>query len=129
MRFDQQEAHPMALTVQFQLNPCSEPSLIPTTKQNKMLQQRRGKHGKRKAPEIKDQIRSEHRRWTHRRGVGRLNPTRETKSSGANGDEKWNRKLKLLKITLKRKIVDKKRRLRGTLRYREARTQMSINLN
>ena len=38
----------------------------------------------------KHQIRSGDGKWTEQRGVGRLNPRRETKIQGKNGDrERW----------------------------------------
>ena len=43
MRPDQLAAHPLALEVKFQLNPCVE-SFVPTLKANKLLQHRREQH-------------------------------------------------------------------------------------
>ena len=47
---------------------------------------RRGKREGGEEPVSKHQIRSGDRRWVGRRGVGRLNPRRENKLQGKNGD-------------------------------------------
>ena len=49
-------------------------------------------------------------RWTGRRGVERLNPRRENKSQGKNGDRE---KGKIEKVTERRKRLARKRRRRG----------------
>ena len=47
---------------------------------------RRGKREEGEEPVSKHQIRPGDGRWTGRRGVGRLNPRRENKIQGKNGD-------------------------------------------
>ena len=50
------------------------------------LEYRRGKREEGEEPVSKHQIRPGDGRWAGRRGVGRLNPRRETKIQGKNGD-------------------------------------------
>ena len=50
----------------------------------------------------KHQIRSGDGRWGGRRGVGRLNPRRETKINGKNGDREREMKQK---VTNRRKVL------------------------
>ena len=79
----------------------------------------------REEPVSKHQIRSGNGRWAARRGVGWLNPRRETKSQGKNGDrERGIRET----VTTRRKFVARKRRRPGRaerrlLRKRETRNQ------
>ena len=73
----------------------------------------------------KHQIRSGDGRWDGRRGVGRLNPRRETKTKGRNGDRE--RKMRE-EVTNRRKFLARKRRRRGRaerrlLRQRERRNR------
>ena len=58
----------------------------------------------------KHQIHSGGGRWEGRRGVGRLNPRRETKTKGRNGDRE--RKMKE-EVTNRRQFLARKRRRRG----------------
>ena len=58
----------------------------------------------------KHQIRSGDGRWEERRGVGRLNPRRETKTKGRNGDKEKEIKEE---VTDRRKFLARKRRRRG----------------
>ena len=58
----------------------------------------------------KHQIRSGDGRWEGRRGVGRLNPRRETKTKGRNGDRE--RKMRE-EVTNRRKFLARKQRRRG----------------
>ena len=74
----------MALAVYCQLNPQVRP-FLPTVMAPK-LAYRRGKREGGEDPVNKHQIRSGDGRWEGRRGVGRLNPRRETKTKGRNGD-------------------------------------------
>ena len=74
----------MALAVQCQLNPQVRP-LVPTVMAPK-LAYRRGKREGGEEPMSKHLIRSGDERWKGRRGVGRLNTRRETKTKGRNGD-------------------------------------------
>ena len=74
----------MALAVHCQLNPQVR-LFVPTVMAPK-LAYRRGKREGRKEPVSKHRIRSGDGRWEERRGVGRLNPLRETKTKGRNGD-------------------------------------------
>ena len=57
-----------------------------STIQHSTVQHRRGKRGEGEEPVSKHQIRPGDGRWTGRRGVGRLNPRRESKIQGKNGD-------------------------------------------
>ena len=67
-----------------QLNPQVTP-FVPTVMAPK-LAYRRGKREGGEEPASKHQIRSGEGRWEGRRGVRRLNPRRETKTKGRNGD-------------------------------------------
>ena len=58
----------------------------------------------------KHQIRPRDGRWMGQRGVGRLNPRREDKKQGKNGDRENN---KIEKGTERMKILARKRRRRG----------------
>ena len=73
----------------------------------------------------KHQIRSGDGRWEGRRGVGRLNPRRETKTKDRNGDREREMREE---ITNRRKVLARKRRWRGRaerrlLRQRERRNR------
>ena len=57
-----------------------------STVQCSAVQHRRGKREEGEEPVSKHQIRPGDGRWTGRRGVGRLNPRRENKLEGNNGD-------------------------------------------
>ena len=72
----------------------------------------------------KHQIRSGDRRWAGRRGVGRLNPRRETKIQGKNGDRGRG---KIEKVTKKRKLLARKRRRRGRAERRLLRQSKASN--
>ena len=74
----------MALAVHCQLNPQVR-LFVPTVMAPK-LAYRRGKREGGEEPASKHQIRSGDGRWEERRGEGRLNPRRETKTKGRNGD-------------------------------------------
>ena len=74
----------MALAVHCQLNPQVR-LFVPTVMAPK-LAYRRGKREGGEEPVSKHQIRSGDGRWEERRGVGWLNPRRETKTKGRNGD-------------------------------------------
>ena len=114
----------MALAVHCQLNPQVRP-FVPTAMAPK-LAYRRGKREGREEPVRKHQIRSGDGRWEGRRGVGRLNPRRETKTKGRNGDRE--RKMRE-EVTNRRKLLARKRRQRGRaerrlLRQRERRNRV-----
>ena len=86
---------------------------------------RRGKREGGEEPVNKDQIRSGDGRWKGRRGVGRLNPPRETKTKGRNGDR--DREVRE-EVRNRRKALARKRRRRGRaerrpLRQRERRNR------
>ena len=89
------------------------------------LAYRGGKREGGEEPVSKHQIRSGDGRWGGRRGVGRLNPRRETKTKGRNGDrERETRE----EVTNSGKFLAQKRRRRGRaerrfLRQRERRTR------
>ena len=74
----------------------------------------------------KHQIRPGGGRWTGRRGVGRLNPRRENKIQGKNGDGEG-RKLKKSQGETSWKILARKRRRRG--RAERRRLQQSKRRN
>ena len=75
-------ALPMASAVHCQLNPQVRP-FVPTAMTPKQAY-RRGKREEGEQLVNKHHIHSG--RWTGRRGVGRLNPRRENKIQGKNGD-------------------------------------------
>ena len=98
----------MALAVHCQLNPQARP-FVPTVMAPK-LAYHRGKREGGEEPLSKHQIRSGDGRWEGRRGVGRLNPRRETKTKGGNGDrERETRE----EVKNRRKFLARKRRRRG----------------
>ena len=76
----------MALAVHCQLNLQVRP-FVPTVMAPK-LAYHRGKREGGEEPVSKHQIRSGDGRWEERRGVGRLNPRRKTKTKGRNGDSR-----------------------------------------
>ena len=84
MWLDPLAAHPMALTVQLQLNPRAKP-FVPTVTANKLLPHRRGKREEGEAPVSKHQTQLGRVRWASRRGEGKPNPPPETKISGVYG--------------------------------------------
>ena len=98
----------MASAVHCQLNPQVRP-FVPTIMALK-LAYRRGKRERREEPLSKHQIRSGDGRWAGQRGVGQLNPCRETKKQGKNVDrERGIRE----KVRNRRKLLARKRRRRG----------------
>ena len=74
------------------------------------LAYRRGKREGGEEPVSKHQISSEDGRWEGRRGVRRLNPRRETKTKGRNGDRE--RQIRE-EVTTRRKVLARKQRRRG----------------
>ena len=94
----------MALAVHCQLNPQVR-LCVPTVMAPK-LAYRRGKREGGEEPVSKHQIRSGDGRWEERRGVGRLNPRRETKTKGRNGDREKEMKEE---VTDRRKFLARKR--------------------
>ena len=72
----------------------------------------------------KHQIRPGDGRWTGRRGVGRLNPRREIKIQGKNGDRERGT---IEKIAERRKILARKRRRRGRAEKRRLRQSKRKN--
>ena len=72
-----------------------------STVQCSTVQYRRGKREEGEEPVSKHQIRPGDGRWTGRRGVGRLNPRRENKIQGKNGDRERG---KIEKVTEEKKI-------------------------
>ena len=77
-------ALPVAMAVHCQLNPQARP-FVPTA-MAPTLAYRRGKREEGKEPVSKHQIRSGNRKWAGQLGVGLLNPRREAKLKGKNGD-------------------------------------------
>ena len=113
----------MALAVHCQLNPQVRP-FVPTVIAPK-LAYRRGKREGGEEPVSKHQIRSGDGRWEGRRGVGRLNPRREAKTKGRNGDREREMKEE---VTNRITFLARKRRRRGRaerrlLRQRERRNR------
>ena len=98
----------MTLAVHCQLN-AHVRLFVPTVMAPK-LAYRRGKREGGEEPVSKHQIRSGDGRWEERRGVGRLNPCRETKTKGRNGDREREMKEE---VTDRRKFLARKRRRRG----------------
>ena len=90
----------MASVVHCQLNPQVR-TFVPTAMTQK-LEYRRGKREGGEEPVNKHQIRPGDGRWTGRRRVGRLNPRRENKIQGTNGDRE---KGKTEKVTERSKIL------------------------
>ena len=72
----------------------------------------------------KDQIRSGDGRWKGRRGVGRLNPRRETKTKGRNGDREREMREK---VKNRRKALARKWRRRGRAKWRPLRQRERKN--
>ena len=72
----------MSLAVYCQLIPQTR-SFVPTVMASE-LAYHRGKREKGEEAVSKHQIRSQNERWAGRRGVGRLNPRRESKIQRAN---------------------------------------------
>ena len=98
----------MALEVHCQLNPQVRP-FVPTVMTPK-LAYRRGKREGGEEPVSKHQIGSGDGRWEGRRGVGRLNPRRETKTKSSNGDREREMREE---VTNRRRFLARKRRRRG----------------
>ena len=94
----------MASVMHCQLNPQVR-LFVPTA--TPKLAYRRGKREGGEEPGGKHQIRPGDGRWTGRRGVGRLNPRRENKKQGKNGDRERG---KIEKVTERRKVARKRRR-------------------
>ena len=114
----------MALAVHCQLNPQVRP-FVPTVMAPKLAYRRGKREG---GEEPKHQIRPGDGRWEGRRGVGRLNPRRETKKKGRNGDREREMKKE---VTDRRKFLARKRRGRGRaerrlLRQRERRNRARV---
>ena len=103
----------MALAVYYQLNP-QVGAFVPTVMAPK-LAYRRGKQRGGEESASKHQIRSGDGIWAGRRGVRRLNPRRETKIKGKNGDRE--RKMEQ-KVANRRKPLARKRRRRGRTQRR-----------
>ena len=91
-----------------QLNPQVRP-FVPTVMTPK-LAYRRGKRERGEESASKHQIRSGDGRWEGRRGVGQLNPRRETKRKCRNGDRE---REMIEEVTNRRKFLARKRRRRG----------------
>ena len=89
-----------------------------STLQHSTVQHRRGKREEGEEPVSKHQIRAGDGRWTGRREVGRLNPRRENKIQGKNGDREGGKNEKVAK---KGKIFGRKRRRRGRAERRRLR--------
>ena len=113
----------MTLAVQCQLNPQVRP-FVPMVMAPK-LAYRRGKREGGEEPVSKHQIRSGDGRREGRHGVGRLNPRREAKTKGRNGDREREMREE---VTNRRKVLARKLRRRGRaerrlLRQRERRNR------
>ena len=77
-------AYPMASAVNCQLNSRVRP-FVPTVMAPKLAYRRGNREGGERSVS-KHQVRFGDGRWAGRRGVGRLNPRRETKTQDENGD-------------------------------------------
>ena len=88
------------------------------------LAYRRGKRKEGEEPVSKHQIRPGDGRWTRRRRVGRLNPRRENKIQGKNGDRERG---KVKKVTERRKLLARKRRRRVRAERRRLRQSKRRN--
>ena len=119
----------MASVVHCQLNPqlrlfvptAMASKLAHSTVQYSPVQHRRGKREEGEEPVSKHQIRPGAGRWTGRRGVGRLNPRRENKIQGKNGDREGGKLKKSQKEGTFWKILARKRRRRGRAERRRLR--------
>ena len=98
----------MALAVHCQLNPQVRP-FVPTVMAPN-LACRRGKREGEEESVSKHQIRSGDGRWEGRRGVGRLNPRRKTKTKTRNGDRERDMRYE---VTGRRNALVHKWRRRG----------------
>ena len=96
------------VAVHCQLNPQVRP-FVPTVMAPKLAYRREKREGG-EEPVSKHQIRSGDGRWEGRCGVGWLNPRRETKTKGRNGDRE--RKM-MEEVTNRRKFLAHKQRRRG----------------
>ena len=112
----------MALVVHCQLNPQVRP-FVPTVMAPK-LAYRRGKREGGEDRVNKHQIRSGYGRWEGRRGVGRLNPRRETKTKGSNGDREREMREE---VKNRIKVLARKRRRRGRAERRLVRQRQRKN--
>ena len=112
----------MASAVHCQLTPQVRP-FVPTI-MTPRLAYRRGKWEAGEEPVSKHQICSGDGRWAGRRGVGRLDPRRETKSKGKDGDRERG---KIEKVTKRRKLLARKRRRRGRAERRLLRQSKRSN--
>ena len=88
------------------------------------VQHRRRQREEGEEPVSKHQIRPRDGGWTGRRGVGRLNPRRENKIQGKNGDREGG---KNEKVAERRKIFASKRRRRGRAERRRLRQSKMKN--
>ena len=88
------------------------------------LAYRRGKREEGEEPVSKHQIRPGDGRWTRRRKVGRLNPRRENKIQGKNGDRERG---KTEKVIERSKNLARKRRRRGRAERRRLRQSKRSN--
>ena len=84
----------MALAVHCQLNPQVRP-FVPAVMAPKLAYRREKREGG-EEPVSKHQIRPGDGRWEGRRGVGWLNPRRETKTKGRNGDREREMKVEVI---------------------------------
>ena len=98
--------------------------LVYTTVQYSTVQHRRGKREEGEEPVSNHQIRPGDGRWTGRRGVGRLNPSRENKIQRKNGDRERG---KVGKVEERRKKLARKRRRRGRAERRRLRQSKRRN--
>ena len=94
----------MALAVHCLLNPQVRP-FVPTVMAPKLAYRREKREGGEEHAS-KHQIRSGDGRWEGRRGVGRLNPRRETKTKGRNGDRE---REMIEEVTHRRQFLARKR--------------------
>ena len=103
----------MASVVHCQLN-SQVRAFVPTVMAPK-LTYHGGKREGGEEPVSKHQIRYGDGRWAGRCGLGRLNPRRETKTKGKNGDRESEMRTK---VTNRRKFLARKQRRQGRAEWR-----------
>ena len=123
MRPGQLAAHPIALTMKFQLNSRAKP-FAPMVKTINLVQHRRGNREEKQAPVSKHQTQFWRVIWASRRVVGEPNPPRKTKTSGANGGRNWRTPAYVKIIIIKSTVLAMNWRRRGRAGRRAARRQV-----
>ena len=115
---------PTAMTSKLAYSTVQYSTVQYSTVQYSTAQHRRGKREEGEEPVSKHQIRPGDGRWMGRREVGRLNPRREDKIQGKNGDREGGKNKKVAK---RRKNFARKRRRRGRAERRRLRQSKRRN--